>query len=301
MPRWLCAPSEGGAEHARGPGLTFVSLAGNVLHVAVEAVVVALLTKSACFLKAASRDRCSRRCWPALGRADRRLGAALAVAWWPGGDTEFEAAATAAAGAVIAYGSAAAVESLRARVPAGARFVAHGPKVSLAVVEAGSCTWDTARALALDISVYDQQGCVAPHTVYVVSDSGAAARFAGLLAGAMATVQAELPAGRLGAADAVAIQQARGAAEFAPGAAVHAPNGGAEWTVVFEPAPDFRGSCLNRVVYVKPLSDLGALPGAVHSVDGLVQTVGVAGSRIRRGRRPNRGGGRRLASAPSAA
>src|SRR5207244_3950350 len=113
-------------------------------------------------------------------------------------------------------------------------------------------TPETARAAAQDVSMFDQQGCVSPHTIYIHGSAADAGRFAALLAEAMSLVERELPRGRISATDAVRIQQARGAAEFRMGAEVYA-GAGTGWTVIADPDPAFALSCLNRVVYVKSL------------------------------------------------
>jgi hypothetical protein len=266
-------------ERAYGPGLVAVALSGNEFHVAAESLVLALLTKSACIVKASSRDRLFPVLFArSLAAHDARIAAALAVAWWPGGETAFEDAVYGVAGAVVAYGGEEAVAGVRARTPPDARFVAHGPKVSFAVVTRGHAGRPAvARAAAHDVSFFDQQGCVSPHTIYVEGDTDEALAFARRLAPAMAREQGRTPRGPLAPEEASAVQQARGAAEFRPGAEVFASPGGSAWTVIFDPDPAFAVSCLNRVVYVKPLAGLDALPGLLAPVRAYLQTAGVAG------------------------
>jgi hypothetical protein len=269
----------GRMERAYGPGLVAVALSGNVFHVAAESLVLALLTKSACIVKASSRDRLFPVLFArSLAAHDARIAAALAVAWWPGGETAFEDAVYGVAGAVVAYGGEEAVAGVRARTPPDARFVAHGPKVSFAVVTRGHAGRPAvARAAAHDVSFFDQQGCVSPHTIYVEGDTDEALAFARRLAPAMAREQGRTPRGPLAPEEASAVQQARGAAEFRPGAEVFASPGGSAWTVIFDPDPAFAVSCLNRVVYVKPLAGRDALPGLLAPVRAYLQTAGVAG------------------------
>lgn len=269
-----------GFERAYGPELTVIVLSGNVFHVAAESIILALLAKSACVVKASSRDPLFPRLFAAsLTAADARLGEAVTVVHWLGGDEETERAVFGVADAVIAYGGAEAVEAVRARTPARVRFIAHGPKLSFGVVGPGYATENTAIAAAHDISFLDQQGCVSPHVLYVVGDAREARCFARLLARAMAAVEEKLPRGVLSPGAAAQVRQVRGAAEFRPGVELFTAAQGTAWTVIADPAPAFAASCLNRVVYVKPLPSLSALPDLLAPVRPFLQTAGVAGDR----------------------
>jgi len=183
---------------------------------------------------------------------------------------------------VIVYGGRDAVASLRARAPAEARFLAYGPRLSFGVAARGRLSAEhaeaTARAAALDASTFDQQGCVSPHVFYAEEGGDTSPReWAALLAREMAAVERDLPRGTLSPSEASAIRQLRGHAEFAPGVDLHASPEGTAWTVVFDPAPAFEASCLNRVVRVKPVSTLEEIPPLVAPYADVLQTVGVAG------------------------
>ncbi|MGH8023923.1 MAG: acyl-CoA reductase, partial [Limisphaerales bacterium] len=52
--------------------------------------------------------------------------------------------------------------------------------------------------------------------------------------------------------------------------------GSTAWTVIFEADPRFQVSCLNRFVYVKPISDLKALMESADVIRTKVSTVGIA-------------------------
>ncbi len=267
-------------QRAFGPDLIATVLSGNVPHVAAESMILALLAKSACLVKASSRDPLFPLLFArSLAAADARLGAGLAVVRWPGGDSALERATFRAVDAVVAYGSAGAVASVRAATPDSVRVIAHGPKISFAVVTAGRDhrREADARAAGHDVSFLDQQGCVSPHTIFVEGDAAAALGFARRLADAMADIAATTPRGPLDAPAAAAIHQARGAAEFRPGAEVLIDPAGTGWTVIFDPRPAFAPSCLNRVAHVRPLPRLADLPYLLAPVQPFLQTCGVAG------------------------
>jgi hypothetical protein len=268
--------------------------AGNVPGVSVTSIVRALLVRSAVLGKTAAGE-------PVLAAAFARLlaehdpvvGACVAVTYWQGGNLELEAAALEKARLVVHYGSADAVASLRARAPAGTRFVDHGPRLSCAVVLAPPdgnpaatdgheflqhAARDTARAIA----VFDQQGCVSPQFVCVIGSSEDARTFASQLAVALRQIQMELPRGRLDAAEAAAARELRTRAEFREIAGEDI----AMWqgdnlgfTVVHDPVPSFTGSCLNRTVIVYDMPSTEDLLARLAPLGPWLQTVGIAGFR----------------------
>ncbi|MDB4950325.1 MAG: acyl-CoA reductase LuxC [Gemmatimonadetes bacterium] len=282
----------GGEERAYGPRLTAHVFSGNVPGVAVTSLVRALLVKSASLGKTAVGEPLLAALFArGVAEEDAGLGACLAVTYWAGGDEDLERAALASADAVIVYGGAEAVDAVRARTPAGARFLGYGSRLSFGAVARENLSADAAReaaaACALDASTFDQQGCVSPHVFYVEEGGEASpAEWARMLAAAMAETEAELPRGTLSPRESSAIRQLRGEAEFAglggSGVELHASPEGTAWTVVYDPSPAFAASCLNRVVRVKPVADLADVPALVRPYAHLLQTVGVAGPVSRR-------------------
>ncbi len=269
---------------AFGPGLAAHVFSGNVPGVAVTSIIRSLLVKAATLGKAAAGEPLL----PALfargvAEEDAELGACLAVAYWPGADEALVRAALESSDAVVVYGGAEAVASVRAQAPAGARILAYGPRLSFGVVArerlAAGGAETVARAAALDASTFDQQGCVSPHVFYVEEGGEVSPReWAGLLAKEMEAVERDLPRGPLPADESSAIQQLRARAEFSDGAELHASDDGTAWTVVFEPDPAFEASCLNRVVRVKPVRDAAEVAALVSEYAHLLQTVGVSAS-----------------------
>ncbi|NNL86992.1 MAG: hypothetical protein HKP27_15115, partial [Myxococcales bacterium] len=71
---------------------------------------------------------------------------------------------------VVAFGSDATVAELARRVPARRRFVEHGHRASFGVVGPelrGDALGASARALARDVALWDQLGCLSPVAAYV--------------------------------------------------------------------------------------------------------------------------------------
>lgn len=281
------APRSHGQHAAFGPRLAVHVFSGNVPGVAVTSVIRSLLVKAATLGKAAVGEPLLAALFArGVAEADAELGACLAVTYWAGGDEGMERAALDPADAVVVYGGAEAIASIRGRTPPGARFLGYGPKVSFGVVGRaaladGDAAREAARGAALDASTFDQQGCVSPHLFYAESGGAVSPEaWAGMLAEAMGEVEAALPRGTLSPGESSAIRQLRGEMEFAEagggGVRLHASAEGTAWSVVYDPRPDFTASCLNRVVRVKPVERLEDVAGLVAPFAPVLQTVGVA-------------------------
>jgi hypothetical protein len=182
------------------------------------------------------------------------------------------------ADAVIVFGRDETVEHFRKRVRSDQRFLPHAHRLSFGVVfddpEFASVA-DAARS----VSLYNQQGCLSAHLFYV--DPQIAREYAGWLAEAMAEFEKATPRGPITLAEQSEIAALR--KDFAFRAAVnHEPGNqpalwespdSTAWTVLYDPEPQFMASCLNRVVYVKPLPE--DLPLAVRRVYKHLSTVGI--------------------------
>lgn len=280
-------PHAGGWTRAYGPRLITHIFSGNVPALPAWSLICALLIKSASLGKSASEEPVFAALFArSLADVCPEIGACLAVGWWQGGDAALEAAAFAPAEAVIAYGSEAATRDIQRRVPPGVRFLAYSHRLSFGVIgrEALGNTEQaaqTARQAAYGVSVFDQQGCVSPHLLYVERGGAVSPReFAALLAQGMAAVHAELPRGPLPLEASAAIRHLRGAYECRQledaESLLLCSEPGTAWTVLYEDTPTFTPSCLNRTVRVHPIDDLADIAARVAPVRAYLQTVGVA-------------------------
>ena len=146
---------------------------------------------------------------------------------------------------MVVFGSDETVEFFRKRVRADQRFLAHAHRISFGVVF-DDPDFQSVAGAARSVSLYDQQGCLSPHLFYVDPKIAVALR-----------------------------------KEFAFRAAVNhseppaswGSDGSTAWTVLYDPEPQFTASCLNRVVYVKPLPE--DLPAAVRRVYKHLSTIGI--------------------------
>lgn len=275
-----------GLTRATGPGLVAHSFAGNVPGLPAQSLVAATLTKAASLGKVAADEPVFATLFArSLAEVDPRLADCLAVTYWPGDDAALAGRAFEVADVVVAYGSEPTIEAIRQRVPAGRRLIAYGHKLSFGVIARERLVQaelgELADRAAYDVVRFDQQGCLSPHLFYVEEGGEVdATGFARALADALARWAAIVPRGRLSPSERARAAEVRRQHEFraAVGAGAVFGGPGDEWAVLLDPDPAFTASCLNRIVWVKPLGDLAELPGLLVPVRQYLQTGGVAAS-----------------------
>ena len=290
------AGSAGVLRRAHGPEWMLQIYAGNVPSLPIWPMFSALLLKSALLAKTSAQEPLLA---PLLARTiaevDQGLGACLAAVWWKGGTNDLDRAALSRAPAVLAFGAGETVANLARLAPQGAKLILHGPKVSVGYVERRALHYAALRGLvaraALDISLYDQQGCLSPHIFYVERRGEVPpAKFAEALALALEARAQTLPRGAVAAAESARVQLYRAQARFEVAglaafgfrtegssakettSVLESPTG-TTWTVVledrarFEPGPELRTV---RVSAVDGPEELARLLGdSVHAIEAL--------------------------------
>ncbi|MFQ5538038.1 MAG: acyl-CoA reductase [Gemmatimonadota bacterium] len=278
-------PGSEGRVRALGPALCSQIVAGSVPGVGVTALVRALLTKGSTLLKPGWGDVALPVLFArALREEDLRVGGAVAVVYWHGGDEAVEDAALHSADVITVYGDDDTVRSLRNRAPVTARFVAYHHRVGIGVVGREVLGPERGRRAAMEIAgavgFFDQRGCVSPQILYV-EEGGAWSpeAFAAALGEAFDSLEDTLPAGGLDAHEASRVHQIRGAGELmaAAGSGAVYKGKGTSWTVLFQPDAEFPGACVGRVLQVTPVADIMETAERVAPYGAHLQTVGVAG------------------------
>ncbi|HUA66796.1 MAG TPA: acyl-CoA reductase [Alphaproteobacteria bacterium] len=271
----------------RGPEFQVHIGAGNIPNPAMMSLIFGLLTRSAQFLKCGSGSSFLPRLFAhSIYDADPKLGACLEVAEWRGGNAGLENALFAEADCVTATGNDETLDRIRAKLPGRVRFLGYGHRVSFGFVAGeslfGARTGKIVSAAADDVVAWNQLGCLSPHVIYVQAGGDVSPEhFAQLLAEELSRREADEPRGDISAEESAAIASRRAIYEIR---AAHSPEstrhwrseGSTAWTVIFEADPRFQLSCLNRFIYVKPVSDLKALLESADAVRGKVSTVGIA-------------------------
>lgn len=161
--------------HRATGGPATVILASNLPGLAVQSLLPALAVRCPLLIKTASAEPLFAPFWiERLGRREPVLGQALAALTWRGGDQSLESPVLTRSTKVVAYGSAETMADLRRRaiVP----VVAHGPKMSLALVGKEVDPSEVAAGLARDIALLDQRGCLSIQAIVTAGDPEALAR-----------------------------------------------------------------------------------------------------------------------------
>ncbi len=175
-----------------------------------------------------------------------------------------------AADAAVIFGRDETIATLRNALPPGIPVLAHGHKVSFAIVF-DDLILRSVNGAARDVSIFDQQGCLSPHAIFIREKGGlTTGTYARRLAHAMARFERHTPRGTLTISEANSIRTLREEIAF------RAANGeplellastDTAWTVIADRTAHLPLSPLNRVIFVKPLPrDFPAMlaPHAAH-------------------------------------
>jgi len=272
---------------ATGPELLVHIAGGSLPSPVFMSLVLGLLLRSAQVVKCASGAAFLPRLFAhSLYQSEPKLGACLEIAAWRGGDAALETALFAECQCVTATGGDETLAAIRQRLPAHARFLGHGHRVSFGYLTRAALASFQAKKIvvhaATDVVAWDQLGCLSPHVLYVQDDErGGALEFAELLAAELDRREEHAPRGRVPLETAANIAARRAFYEVR---SAHLPDttrhwcsaGSTAWTVVYEADARFQVSCRHRFIYVKAVRDLAeALAGAA-AVQGQVSTVGLA-------------------------
>jgi hypothetical protein len=273
---------------ANGPQLLAHVMPGNIPSSSLMGMVLGLLVRSAQFVKCATGAALLPRLFAhSIYEADSRIGACLEIAEWMGGRADLEKALFGHANCVSASGNDETLAQIRLLVPASVRFIGHGHRVSFGYVDREALSRGGAKRVAnraaVDVSAWDQLGCLSPHLFYV--ENGGAVPpdvFAETLAVELDACTSREPRGDIPTEMAAAIAGRRAMYEIRAAASEETrlwkSADSTAWTVVYEADPLFQTSCLNRFVYVKPVANLSEALRAAEPVRSKVSAVGMEAS-----------------------
>jgi hypothetical protein len=177
-----------------------VLLSSNVFVAALRAIAIGLASSASVRVRASRRDPALAEALHALAPDSFELASALS----PSAGEHF-----------WAYGTDATLAELRASLPRGVWFHAHGAGFAAVVVDAREWTRADARALALDAALFDQQGCLSPRVVCVRGTPDQARIVASSLADELSVLEQELPRGLKTATEQAEARRNRDAAAYA--------------------------------------------------------------------------------------
>ncbi|MCC6764378.1 MAG: hypothetical protein IT293_06915 [Deltaproteobacteria bacterium] len=268
------------ADLRRLPDVALHVLAGNVPGVGVFGIAAALLAGVPSLVKPAAREPFL----PALlvesiAALAPELRPAIAVAPWRGGSEALDAAAFGAVDLVLAYGRDETLSRIAARKPA--RLLRHGDRTSIALVARAALGPRTARALAYQTALYDQQGCLSPRVVFVEdADRRDVDLFSALVAAELGVLEHELPRipPELGARASVWrwLERERWRAQEGADVSVHGGRDGAG-SVVCDRTPDWSTGPSFRHLVLIPVATLAGAAEPLRRLAGTIEAVGYAG------------------------
>lgn len=278
--------AKGGMARALGPELLVHVWAGNVPGLPLWSLVCGLLVKAPAIGKLASAEPVFASLFARLlAEVEPRLAGVLAIVWFKGGDVDSERALFAEADTVLAYGGNYTLTALRQQVPVSTRFLPHGHKLSVGLISAAALDVShapaTARAAALDVVRYEQQGCYSPHTYYVARGGRVTPReFAQQLAGELAALQHKFARRTLTLEEAASVANWRQGQEmqgFADAGVELLGDAQASWCVAYaEQASALTPCALNRTVQVQAVDQLDDTLPLLAVQRAFLQTVGLA-------------------------
>ena len=273
-----CRPSQ--------PKLLGLIMAGNVAGAGLHEIAIGMVAGAGMIVKTASTepvffDQFART----LAELDREVASRIAVFNWSRDREDLTAVMARNCDRVIAYGEDATIVSLR-------DVIGFGSRVSGAVVMASALVPGridvVAEALARDVVLFEQLGCLSLHHIFIVRRSTGAARdFAARIASALARLGDSIPPAKIPLRDAAEILGVRERARWRriAGEAIELFEGPRlEWTVVFEPESigdnSFVVSPGFRTVHVTAIRDEEQLRAILATASGRIEAVAVAGDDV---------------------
>jgi Acyl-CoA reductase (LuxC) len=262
-------------------------LAGNVVGAGFHEITIALIAGSGLVLKTASAEPVFFEEFArTLAEIDPAVGSRVAVLTWSRTRDDLTAAMTANCDRVVVYGDDATVASIGPR----AKLFSFGSRVSGAAVapsalESGHLD-ALAEALARDVSLFEQLGCLSPHHIFVLTTNTAVARdFATRLACALERLATAMPRAGIPLRDAAAIVSVRENARWRAiaGEPIELLEGlRLGWTVVLHNAASFSVSPGFRTVTVSAVRDFDELRERLSPAAGRLEAIAFAGNESER-------------------
>jgi hypothetical protein len=273
---------------------------GNIPGAGLHEIAIGLIAECALMVKTATAEPIFfARFAETLREIDREVGARLAIINWSRERADLTAAMSSNCDWVAAFGDdetiaqlSSAIDSCASAETGAAKLAAaFGSRVSGVLVSVemmvGAAATATANAIARDVSLFEQQGCLSPHHVFVESPDGAAAReFARHLAEALELLATTMPPPRRhGLEDAASLRRIRETARWRAigGDSVTMWEGAhLGWTVIYDEAAVFAPAPGFRTTTVSPVGDLSDLRRRLEPVVGRLEAFAIAAPLKRR-------------------
>jgi hypothetical protein len=267
--------------YARGVDRVAIVSSDTTIGVAIVPAVYALSAKCSVVVKDRN-DTLVSAFFASLADERPEFAAAAAARSWTGGDDPDEAAVLGSADVVVAFGGDDALRAIRAHVAPGARFVPFGHRASIGYVDAARVAAHERATLldgiAADALLYDGDGCLSLHALFVAGGTSAVTAFTADLALAFERVSIEFPAGSRDPQRAASVAAYRnlGAFRAAGGRGAIYAAAQASATIAFDPPRDAPPPFLPRVLPVFPVDEPRDAVAYVQTHRLPVQALGVS-------------------------
>ncbi|HEY0613219.1 MAG TPA: acyl-CoA reductase [Candidatus Elarobacter sp.] len=267
------------AAWARGVDRAVIVSSETTIGVALAPALFALCAKCDVVVKDRG-DALVAAFFATLAEEHPAFGAAARARVWTGGDDPSEDALLAGAGTLVAFGRDETLRAIRARGGTDTRFVGFGRRASIGFLardEAAALDDRLAERIARDALLYDGEGCLSLHALFVEAEAeGAAlARAARTLAAACERVAVEFPGGERPAAVAAQTASYRNLAAFRAAGGRGAVLRAGDATLVVDPPSDEPPPFLPRVLPIVPVSGDDAIAAYCAAQRLPVQAIGV--------------------------
>ncbi|MGH7985201.1 MAG: acyl-CoA reductase [Candidatus Binataceae bacterium] len=268
-----------------GPGrLAGFIMPGNVPGAGLHEVVLALIHGAAVMIKTASAEPVFFHQFArSLLEADERLGERIAVFNWPRTRIDLTAALRQCCDLMAWFGDDQTVASAGMQAPS--TTVGFGDRVSTAILTSEALSmfgrFELAAAVARDVSLFEQRGCLSPHHVFVEAGvPGLAREFAVSLADALERFAAQFPSpAALALEDAAAVRRAHELARWRQigGHNVELWEGRRlAWGVTYDASAAFIVSPGYRTVAVSPFVDADDLEQRLSLITDKLEAIALS-------------------------
>ncbi|KAA8328356.1 acyl-CoA reductase [Leuconostoc carnosum] len=275
----------GGFSKFFGPDLIFQIFSGNVPGIQLWTLIMGLLVKSPTLGKLSFSEPIMPALFvQTLAEIDSRLADSIAILPWHSGQ-ELEKAGIEVADTVVVCGGEIAVKKVKAQVPLDKKVLSYGYKIGFVIVGREALTPEyypqTIKKIAEDISIYDQQSCLAPQSIFVERGGAITTdEFSALLATELNNYQIKYSRAILQESEKLAIEKMRQATDIESiensRTLLFASEDSTSWTVAFHDHLGFSASPLNRSVHVFSIDDFLQLQPILKPYQSYLQTAGVA-------------------------
>ena len=264
--------------HVQPRGLAVHWIAGNVDELGIFSIIQALITKNVSLIKAPSNYKNLLKIINLLKntKTEKLSGhdivETLSIIYLEKDDEKNQTLISQEADVRIIWGGLDAVSSIISLPKQSfCEDIVFGPKYSYAILDEDALSDSNLPIkLAFDISIFDQNACSSPHTIFIETDNKKILHsFAKKLSLAMDKVNKIIPKKPISESKAMEIHTIRSENEFS--GTVFSSND-TIWTIIVSDDESLAKPCFSRVVFIKSISDAMTL---TDSNTKKIQTVGI--------------------------